>query len=108
MQTFGDYLSSYEKGKEQAHLPTAAEVRRQFPNPCGHSTGMEDGAILGGAMLSVLCDRFEATKGETLRTKAAQVFAGLRRCVTAARGDFERGEVRRPRQCRKLLCVPLV
>jgi hypothetical protein len=22
VQTFGDYLSSYEKGKEQAHLPT--------------------------------------------------------------------------------------
>lgn len=82
VQTFGDYLSSYEKGREQAHLPTAAEVRRQFPNPCGYSTGMEDGAILGGAMLSVLCDRFEATKDETLRTKAAQVFAGLRRCVT--------------------------
>ena len=26
VQTFGDYLSSYEKGKEQAHLPTAEEV----------------------------------------------------------------------------------
>jgi len=82
VQTFGDYLSSYERGKEQAHLPTAAEVRRQYPNPCGYSTGMEDGAILGGAMLSVLCDRFEVTKDETLREKAAQVFAGLRRCVT--------------------------
>lgn len=28
VQTFGDYLSSYEKGREQTHLPTAAEVRR--------------------------------------------------------------------------------
>ncbi len=81
VQTFGDYLSSYEKGKEQAHLPTAEEVRRQYPNPCGYSTGMEDGAILGGAMLSVLCDRFEVTKDESLREKAANVFAGLRRCV---------------------------
>ena len=82
VQTFGDYLSSYEKGKEQAHLPTAEEVKRQFPNPCGYSTGMEDGAILGGAMLSVLCDRFEVTKDESLREKAANVFAGLKRCVT--------------------------
>ena len=82
VQTFGDYLSSYEKGKEQAHLPTADEVRRQFPNPCGYSTGMEDGAILGGAMLSVLCDRFAVTKDESLREKAASVFAGLKRCVT--------------------------
>jgi hypothetical protein len=82
VQTFGDYLSSYEKGKEQAHLPTAEEVKRQFPNPCGYSTGMEDGAILGGAMLSVLCDRFAVTGEESLREKAASVFAGLKRCVT--------------------------
>jgi hypothetical protein len=82
VQTFGDYLSSYEKGKEQAHLPTAEEVKRQYPNPCGYSTGMEDGAILGGAMLSVLCDRHAVTGEEGLREKAAGVFAGLKRCVT--------------------------
>lgn len=82
VQTFGDYLSSYDKGKEQAHLPTAEEVKRQYPNPCGYSTGMEDGAILGGAMLSVLCDRFEVTKDELLREKAANVFSGLKRCAT--------------------------
>lgn len=82
VQTFGDYLSSYEKGKEQAHLPSAEEVKRQYPNPCGYSTGMEDGAILGGAMLSVLCDRYAVTKDESLREKAANVFAGLHRCVT--------------------------
>ncbi|WP_395737365.1 hypothetical protein [Prosthecobacter sp.] len=82
VNTFGDYLSSYEKGKEQAHLPTAEEVKRQYPNPCGYSTGMEDGAILGGAMLSVLCDRFAVTKEEALREKAASVFAGLKLCAT--------------------------
>ena len=82
VQTFGDYLSSYEKGREQAHLPTADEVKRQFPNPCGYSTGMEDGAILGGAMLSMLCDRFAVTHDESLHEKAASVFEGLRRCAT--------------------------
>lgn len=82
VQTFGDYLSSYEKGKEQSHLPTADEVKRQYPNPCGYSTGMEDGAILGGAMLSVICDRFAVTHEEALRAQAAQVFAGLHRCAT--------------------------
>jgi len=82
VQTFGDYLGSYEKGKEQAHLPTAEEIKRQYPNPCGYSTGMEDGAILGGAMLSVLCDRFAVTGEESLRETAAQVFAGLRLCAT--------------------------
>jgi hypothetical protein len=82
VKTFGDYLSSYDKGREQAHLPTAEEVKRQYPNPCGYSTGMEDGAILGGAMLSVLCDRFAVTGDESLRVRAADVFAGLRRCAT--------------------------
>jgi hypothetical protein len=82
VQTFGDYLSSYEAGQEQAHLPVAEEVKRQYPNPCGYSTGMEDGAILGGAMLSMLCDRFAVTQDESLREKAAEVFEGLRRCVT--------------------------
>ena len=82
VQTFGDYLSSYEKDREQAHLPTAAEVRRQYPNPCGYSTGMEDGAILGGAMLSLLCDRFVVTGDASLRQRASDIFAGLERCAT--------------------------
>ena len=82
VQTFMDYLSSYEPGKEQAHLPSAEEVRRQYPNPCGYSTGMEDGMILGGAMLSLLCDRFAVTGEESLRDSAAQTFSGMRRCAT--------------------------
>ncbi len=80
--TFMDYLSSYEPGKELAHLPTAEEVGRQFPNPCGYSTGMEDGVILGGAMLSLLCDRYAVTEEPALREQAAQVFEGLRLCAT--------------------------
>lgn len=68
-QTFGNYLSSYKAGKERAHVPTAEEARRQHPHPCGYSTGMDDGAILGEAMLSVLCDRYEVTKDDSLREK---------------------------------------
>jgi len=82
VQTFMDYLSSYEPGKELAHLPTAEEVSRQYPNPCGYSTGMEDGMILGGAMLSLICDRFAVTGEESLRNSAAEVFGGMRRCAT--------------------------
>ncbi len=82
VETFGDYLSSYEPGREQAHLPTVDEVRRQYPNPCGYSTGMEDGAILGGAMLSLFCDQFAVTGEKSLRDDAAKVFSGLRRCAT--------------------------
>lgn len=82
VNTFGDYLSSYEAGKEQAHLPTADEVKRQYPNPCGYSTGMEDGMILNGAMLSILADRYEVTREEELRGLAAGVLRGMRLCVT--------------------------
>jgi hypothetical protein len=82
VQTFGDYLSSYQPNHEQDHLPSAAEVKRQYPNPCGYSTGMEDGAILGGAVLSLLCDRYAVTGDDSLRARAAEVFAGLRRCAT--------------------------
>jgi hypothetical protein len=34
---FYDYISSYESGHELEHLPTADEVKRQYPNPCGQS-----------------------------------------------------------------------
>lgn len=79
---FYDYLSSYEPGKELEHLPTAEEVARQYPNPCGYSTGMEDGLILGGAMLSVLVDRHSVTGEEEMRSKIADVFQGVKLCLT--------------------------
>lgn len=82
VHTFGDYLSSYEPGREQAHLPTTEEVKKQYPNPCGYSTGMEDGMILNGAMLSLLADRYAVTKDEALRARAAEVFSGMRTCAT--------------------------
>ena len=82
VETFMDYLSSYEAGKELTHLPTAEEVKRQYPNPCGYGTGMEDGMILGGAMLSLLCDRFAVTGEKSLSEKAAKVFSGMRRAAT--------------------------
>lgn len=82
VQTFADYLSSYEPGRELAHLPTAEEVRRQYPNPCGYSTGMEDGMILGGAMLSIIADMYAVTGDERLRESIRKVFSGVRLCAT--------------------------
>ena len=80
---FYDYLSSYKPGRELAHLPTAAEVRRQHPNECGYGTGMEDGMISAGVMLSLIVDRYAVTKDEALRAKAEAVFKGIQRCATA-------------------------
>lgn len=79
---FYDYLSSYEPGKELAHLPRAAEVKRQFPNPCGYGTGMEDGMILGGAMLSTIADRYDVTGDKSLQQDLDRVFQGIKGCAT--------------------------
>ena len=80
---FYDYLSSYEAGRELAHLPTADEVRRQYPNECGYGTGMEDGMISAGVLLSLIVDRYAVTRDESLRERAHRVFQGIQLCATA-------------------------
>jgi len=80
---FYDYLSSYEPGRELAHLPTAAEVARQHPNPYGYGTGMEDCMISAGVMLQMIVDRYAVTGEEMLRERAESVFQGIRLCATA-------------------------
>ncbi len=79
---FYDYLTSYELGRELAHLPTADEVRRQYPNECGYGTGMEDCMISAGVMLSLIVDRYAVTQDETLRQRALDVFEGIHLCTT--------------------------
>ena len=90
---FYDYLSSYEPGRELAHLPTAAEVARQYPNECGYGTGMEDCMISAGVMLSLIVDRYAVTSDETLRERANAVFRGIHLCATVhgAPGFLARG-----------------
>jgi hypothetical protein len=80
---FYDYLTSYEPGSELAHLPTVEEIQRQYPNECGYDTGMEDGMISAGVMLSLIVDRYAVTKDEALRERALDVFKGMRLCATA-------------------------
>lgn len=79
---FYDYLSSYTPGRELAHVPTADEVRRQYPNPYGYGTGMEDCMISAGVMLSMIVDRYAVTKEEMLRPRALDVFQGIQLCAT--------------------------
>lgn len=56
---FYDYLSSRSPDTCQAHLPTAEEIKRQYPNTCGWGTGMEDSAISAGLWMSTICTRME-------------------------------------------------
>ena len=80
---FYDYLTNYDPGSGLAHLPTADEVRRQYPNECGYGTGMEDCMISAGTLLSLIVDRYAVTKEESLRERAREVFEGVRLCATA-------------------------
>ena len=90
---FYDYLTSYEPGRGLAHLPTAAEASRQFPNPYGYGTGMEDCMISAGVMLSMIVDRHAVTGEEMLRERARSVFEGIRLSATVhgAPGFLARG-----------------
>jgi len=74
---FYDHVCSYDPKKRLAALPTPQEIGRQFPNRNGWGTGMEDCAISGGVMLSMICDRFEATRDATFRKSSGKVFAGM-------------------------------
>ena len=81
---FCDYVCSYDPPKRLAGLPTPAEAAQQNPNPNGWGTGMEDCAISGGLMLSMICDRFAATGDAALRPCAQNVFAGLKALVESS------------------------
>lgn len=80
---FYDYLTSYVPGQELKHLPSAEEVGRQYPNPYGYGTGMEDCMISAGVILSMIVDRHAVTKDDKLRARADLVFQGIRLCATA-------------------------
>lgn len=74
---FYDFVCSDDPGQRLAWLPTPEETGRQYPNRNGWGTGMEDCAISGGLLMSMVCDRFEATRDQGLRPFAQKVFAGL-------------------------------
>lgn len=74
---FYECLTSFDDKTCQNHLPTADEVKRQYPNPCGYATGMEDCAILGGTALAALADKYEATADKRIAAQAKKVLAGL-------------------------------
>ena len=57
-------------------LPSADEIARQYPNPCGWGTGMEDCMLSAGAVMDILC--FRSAAGDPLAAKQAEdVLKGL-------------------------------
>jgi hypothetical protein len=79
---FYDYITSYEKNKWLAHLPTREEISRQYPNEYGYGTGMEDCMISAGVMLDLIADRYAVTGDRKLKQIARDVFEGVYRTAT--------------------------
>lgn len=50
--------------KPASYFPTAEEIARVIPNPCGYGTGMEDCMISGGMVLDALCTLPDRTREE--------------------------------------------
>ena len=82
---FYDFIQDYALETRFAHLPTPAEIARQYPNTNGWATGMEDSTINGGVMLTVACDRYAVTGESSMRDAASRLFDGLVRCGTQSR-----------------------
>ena len=77
-----DFVTSTDPDHYFDAAPTPDEISRQYPNACGWGTGMEDSSINGGAMLSVICDRYAVTNDSSLRERARDIMDGLYNCAT--------------------------
>ena len=73
-------------GKEKA-FPTAAEISSGFPNPCGYSTGMEDGMINGATMLDACLLKYEKEKDSIAAEFARKLVKGMLNCAFSARSE---------------------
>lgn len=74
---FYDFISSYDPETSLAVLPTPKETAWHVPNRTGWGTGMEDCAISGGVMMSMICDRFTVLKEASMYNYAEKLFAGM-------------------------------
>lgn len=90
---FYEYISSYEKNKWLAHLPTTEEIARQYPNEYGYGTGMEDCMISAGVILDMIADQYAVTGDKKLRKIARHAFEGVYQTATVhgIRGFLPRG-----------------
>lgn len=83
-----DFRVSRRPATASGALPTPAEIRAGFPNPCGYGTGMEDSALNGGILLDAVLRHYEATGDAAARIMAGQLADGLLRCATAGTRGF--------------------
>ena len=63
------------------HLPNPDDINRDYPNPCGWGTGMEDGVLSGGTALDALIADYNVTENQNLKEIADKLFKGLMLCA---------------------------
>ncbi len=78
---FYDYLTSREHEHRFDHLPTAEEIARSVPNPCGWGTGMEDCMLNAGSVMEILVLREKRQPSPENRAFAARVLEGMALCA---------------------------
>lgn len=76
-----DFITSRDHEHRFDHLPTAEEIARQVPNPCGWGTGMEDCMLNAGSVMEILVLRHRRHPREEYRKFAAKVLEGMALCA---------------------------
>ena len=73
-----DFLTDHPTDPLCGYLPTPEEIKRDYPNPFGWQTGMENSALQGGPMLLACLYRYEATRDERIIEKIHRLYLGLK------------------------------
>lgn len=73
-------------GKEQS-FPTIKEIESSYPNPCGYSTGMEDGIISGATMIDALLIKYQKEKKEEVKVFVKKILSGMLDCAFSAKEE---------------------
>ena len=73
--------------EREDELPTIREILAEFPDPCGYSTGMEDGMINGGTMLDACLIKYECQKDADAAEFARKIAKGMLNCAFSAKSE---------------------
>ena len=73
-------------GRED-EFPTPSEIGELYPNPCGYTTGMEDGMISGGTMLDACLLKYERENDPAAAEFSRKLVCGMLNCAESAKTE---------------------
>ncbi len=77
-------LCDFRHKSDLSALPTPEECARNYPNPAGYATGIEDCTLAGGSMLDGCVSFYERTGDTRAVELAGDLCEGLLRCAESA------------------------